>query len=70
MRAVWPRGWGPVRHEESGAARIYTRLAPIYDLWAALTEREARKRALAAAGLCQNELVLEVATGTGVFFWS
>ena len=47
--------------------RLYTRLAPVYGFWGALTEKRARERAFAAAGLKPGESVLEVATGTGTF---
>jgi demethylmenaquinone methyltransferase / 2-methoxy-6-polyprenyl-1,4-benzoquinol methylase len=48
-------------------AKIYTRLAPVYGFWGALTEKRARQRAFEAAELKAGESVLEVATGTGTF---
>lgn len=46
--------------------RIYTRLAPMYDFWARLTESRARE--LAVAHVRDGEHVLEVAVGTGLAF--
>ena len=45
--------------------QIYDRLARVYDLWAAITESTARKRALSLAGVVDGESVLELAVGTG-----
>jgi ubiquinone/menaquinone biosynthesis C-methylase UbiE len=45
---------------------IYTRLAPVYELWARLTESRARCRVLELAAPRWDDDVLEVATGTGV----
>jgi ubiquinone/menaquinone biosynthesis C-methylase UbiE len=44
---------------------IYDRLAPVYELWARLTESRARRRVLELAAPGPAEDVLEVATGTG-----
>lgn len=46
--------------------RTYTRLAPVYEIWAALTESRARRRVLELAAVRPDDDVLEVATGTGV----
>jgi ubiquinone/menaquinone biosynthesis C-methylase UbiE len=46
--------------------RIYTRLAPVYEVWARATESKARRRVLELASVRPGEDVLEVATGTGV----
>ncbi|MFN7952141.1 MAG: class I SAM-dependent methyltransferase [bacterium] len=46
--------------------KIYTRLAPMYDFWARLTESRARE--LAVAHVRDGEHVLEVAVGTGLAF--
>jgi ubiquinone/menaquinone biosynthesis C-methylase UbiE len=46
--------------------RTYTRLAPVYETWARLTESAARRRVLALAAPGRRDDVLEVATGTGV----
>jgi len=47
-------------------AGIYDRVAPLYELWARLTESRARRRVLELASVRPGEDVLEVATGTGV----
>jgi ubiquinone/menaquinone biosynthesis C-methylase UbiE len=46
--------------------RIYSRLAPVYELWARLAESRPRRRVLELAAPGPGENVLEVATGTGV----
>ena len=46
--------------------RTYTRLAPVYEAWARLTESAARRRVLKLAAPRRDDDVLEVATGTGV----
>ena len=51
-------------------ARIYDTLAPVYGLWAELTETRARQRALELADVQAGEIVLEVAVGTGKLFSS
>ena len=43
----------------------YTRLAPIYEAWARLTEARPRRRVLELAAPRDGEAVLEVAMGTG-----
>lgn len=47
---------------------LYDRLARVYDVWAALTESRARRRALERAAPTDHEDVLEVAVGTGQLF--
>ena len=47
---------------------LYTKIAPLYDMWAWLTERDARNRCLELAGIRDGEDVLEVAVGTGLAF--
>ena len=59
MHAIEPAGVAP---EE--IPRVYARLAPIYDVWARLTESRARE--LAVAHVRDGEDVLEVAVGTGL----
>ena len=46
--------------------RMYTRLAPVYEVWARATESKARRRVLELASVRAGEDILEVATGTGV----
>lgn len=53
---------------ESSSERVvdaYTRLAPVYELWAWLTESRPRRRVLELAAPRDGEAVLEVAIGTG-----
>ncbi len=47
---------------------VYTKIAPLYDSWAWLTERNARNRCLELAAIQDGEDVLEVAVGTGLAF--
>ena len=47
---------------------VYTRVAPLYDFWGWLTERDARQRCLQLASIRDGEDVLEVAVGTGLAF--
>ncbi len=47
---------------------VYGKIAPIYDLWAWLTETKARNRCLDLAAIRDGESVLEVAVGTGLAF--
>jgi len=47
---------------------VYSQTAWIYDLWGALTETKARRRALELALIRNGEVVLEVAVGTGLTF--
>lgn len=47
---------------------VYRRIAPVYDVWAWLTERNARERCLELAAIRDGESVLEVAVGTGLTF--
>ncbi len=46
----------------------YRSAAPIYDLWARLTESKAAKIAFELTAISAGEAVLEVAVGTGLFF--
>jgi ubiquinone/menaquinone biosynthesis C-methylase UbiE len=48
--------------------QVYSRTAPVYDIWGILTESKARKRALELARIRDGESVLEVAVGTGLTF--
>ncbi len=47
---------------------VYAPVAPVYDLWARLTESRAAQKALQLAALRDGERVLEVAVGTGLVF--
>lgn len=47
---------------------VYSKIAPLYDVWAWLTERNARDRCLELAAIGDGEDVLEVAVGTGLAF--
>lgn len=47
---------------------VYSKIAPLYDLWARLTETDARNRCLELAAIQDGEDVLEVAVGTGLAF--
>jgi hypothetical protein len=58
----------PAGVDQSRVPSLYRRLAPIYDVWAVLTERKARKRCLDRAQVRDGEDVLEVAVGTGLVF--
>ncbi len=51
---------------QSEISTLYSRLAPVYDIWSALTESKARDRALGFADLTDGETVLEIAVGTGL----
>ena len=55
-----------VKQDRPKVLRTYTRLAPVYELWAKLTESRARARVLDLAAVRDGEAVLEVAVGTGV----
>ncbi len=58
----------PARLGNTEVVATYRRLAPRYDLWAALTESRARRRCLELASVRNGETVLEVAAGTGLLF--
>lgn len=47
------------------AVRRYSRLAPAYELWAAVAEARPRQRVLELAEVRDGEAILEVASGTG-----
>ncbi len=54
--------------DSSKTAKIYDRLAPLYDFWSLLTETVPEQQALRVAELKPGESVLEVALGTGKLF--
>ena len=56
------------RIKKSRVPDVYRRIAPVYDIWAWLTERKARGRCLELAAIRDGEAVLEVAVGTGLTF--
>jgi ubiquinone/menaquinone biosynthesis C-methylase UbiE len=55
-----------VKRRPDQVPATYTRLAPVYEVWARLTESRARRRVLEVAAVRPGEDVLEVASGTGV----
>jgi ubiquinone/menaquinone biosynthesis C-methylase UbiE len=54
---------------QNHVGHLYDRIAPVYDIWAGLTESKARNRALDLADVKDGEDILEVAVGTGVAFY-
>ncbi len=58
----------PARLEKDQVSAVYDRLAPVYDLWARISETRARDLCLELAAIRDGELVLEVAVGTGLGF--
>lgn len=58
----------PTRLTKTDVRSIYERIAPLYDIWATLTESRARRRCIELAGIRNGESVLEVAVGTGLTF--
>jgi len=67
---VAPRDWRSEVLEVNQArservTRAYSRVAPLYEAWARLTEARPRRRVLELTAVRGGEDVLEVATGTG-----
>jgi ubiquinone/menaquinone biosynthesis C-methylase UbiE len=58
----------PARVAQDEIRDVYARVAPVYDVWARLTETRARRRCLELARVRDGEDVLEVAVGTGLAF--
>ena len=56
-----------VPHNRIG--HLYDRIAPVYDIWAGLTETRARNRAIELAQITDGQNILEVAVGTGMAFY-
>jgi demethylmenaquinone methyltransferase/2-methoxy-6-polyprenyl-1,4-benzoquinol methylase len=54
-----------VRGDREWDLRFYSRIAPVYEVWATLAESKARRRVLEVTEVCDGEAVLEVAEGTG-----
>ena len=58
----------PARVDQRDIPGLYDGLSRVYDLWAALTESRARRRALQRAAPHDGEDILEIAVGTGQQF--
>jgi ubiquinone/menaquinone biosynthesis C-methylase UbiE len=56
------------RLSKNEVVEVYSRTAPLYDVWGTLTESKARKRAMALVNIRNGDAVLEVAIGTGLTF--
>lgn len=54
-----------VRKGRAWDLAFYSRIAPVYELWARLAESKARARLLERASVRDGEAILEVAVGTG-----
>jgi ubiquinone/menaquinone biosynthesis C-methylase UbiE len=54
--------------DQSTVIDVYRKTAPLYDVWAYLTETRPRRLALEAAAIRNGEAILEVAVGTGLTF--
>jgi ubiquinone/menaquinone biosynthesis C-methylase UbiE len=65
-----PAGWRDAvleaKRPPDEVPAVYTRIAPVYELWARATESKARGRVFELASVRPGEDILEVATGTGV----
>ena len=57
------------RIPQNQVGHLYDRIAPVYDIWAGLTESKARNRALELADVKDGQDILEVAVGTGTAFF-
>jgi ubiquinone/menaquinone biosynthesis C-methylase UbiE len=55
----------PARVDQNAIQAVYDRLAPVYDVWSALTESKSRRAALRYADIVDGDDVLEIAVGTG-----
>ena len=64
--ADWRREVLEAKRPPEQVPPMYTRLAPVYELWARATESKARRRVLELAAVEPGADVLEVAMGTGV----
>ena len=56
------------RLKKDDVVKVYSGIAPLYDLWGTLTETRARRMALDLARVKDGEAILEVALGTGLTF--
>jgi ubiquinone/menaquinone biosynthesis C-methylase UbiE len=61
----WRREVLEVKRPPGEVPAIYSRLAPVYEVGARLTESRARRRVMELAAIRPGEDVLEVASGTG-----
>ena len=57
------------RIPQSEIAKVYDRVAFVYDIWGKLTESRARTRALQVGEIRDGQDILEVAVGTGLAFY-
>jgi ubiquinone/menaquinone biosynthesis C-methylase UbiE len=57
------------RIPQAEIAKVYDRVAFVYDIWGKLTESRARTRALQLAEIRDGQNILEVAVGTGLAFY-
>ena len=64
-RVDWRSEVLEVRRDRDWDLRFYSRVAPVYEVWAALAESKARRRVQKLAEVRDQEAVLEVAVGTG-----
>ncbi len=67
MRAANPSVF-PTQLGKEEVRSTYERIAPLYDVWAMLTESRARRRCIEVAAIRDGESVLEAAVGTGLTF--
>lgn len=58
----------PAKLNKQAVVDVYSKTAPLYDLWAFFTESRARRIAIDSAGIRDGESILEVAVGTGLTF--
>ena len=68
MRSPAGEVMADARIKKDKVSDLYTGIAPVYDLWARLTESRARDRCMDLAAIRDGESVLEVAVGTGLAF--
>jgi ubiquinone/menaquinone biosynthesis C-methylase UbiE len=64
-RGDWRSQVLEVRRDRDWDLRFYSRVAPVYEVWATLAESKARRRVLKLAEVRDRQAVLEVAVGTG-----
>jgi ubiquinone/menaquinone biosynthesis C-methylase UbiE len=54
--------------DKKEVVKVYSKTAPVYDIWGQQTETKARQRSLTLANISDGESILEVAIGTGLTF--